>query len=162
MEQFPLVHWRTHDVFKAFTDATCDNEIHSSSSTKRCGATAPHLFWFSVPVQRLCNPCYQKVEASEFFLLTTLRKHYKLKPKDVAAIPIHIGIGLVCLQSHPYQFPRVRKGGGRVLLLLVANKWSKSPRQNMVKTAHHPLNVRRNPSDMIAVSLRLFCIESCF
>jgi hypothetical protein len=150
MKQFPVVHWKTHDVLKAFKEGTCDNVIESSSSVKRCGETAPFVFWFSVPVQRLCGTCYRKIESEEFFRLTVLRKHYRLNDTDVAAIPIRAGIRLVFGLSHTLQLG-LAVTGGQVLLWLCASKWNKSPRPSMARNAHHRLTLRGNLCQLIAV-----------
>jgi hypothetical protein len=157
MKQFPLVHWRTHDVLRVFTDATCD--YITSPSVTRCGQTAPHISWISAPLQRLCVECYQKSENEDFFLLTKLLKHYKLK--DATGIPTYTGMMPLFCSHLIFKLGTAAMDGGQVLSWAAANKWSELPKPNMVQDAHHPLDLRQSPF-ILAVWLRRSCIEAFF
>jgi hypothetical protein len=112
MKRFPYVEWLVPDVFRAYTTKACYDVDPLSLrvlTVSQCGGLGCNLFWFSVPVRRLCDGCLSETPDGKLVDSKLLINHFKLEDELVKyfptwRVPVYV-------RTHPRTLPFRRLNG---------------------------------------------------
>ena len=95
MKESPHVHWKVHDILKAFTDEFCQVMLLPEYDIDiKCGEHGRYIIWITLPPKKLCRSCLLQGKYRHH-VLNILMRRYGLTEMDIKHVPT-----IRCIDKH--------------------------------------------------------------